>query len=102
MIDMNIKSDADCSPSDYNACPTIYLNDDQCEALGITSAPEAGTVYLLRCKAVAVRVTAEQEEADETKAEGDGPDISLSLQITEMELSGAGSSNADIAKSLYA
>ena len=87
MVDMNIKSDDSCmSSGDYNSCPTIYLTDDQVEALGITTAPAAGTTFTLQCKAVAIRVTSEVEEADEAKAEGDAPDVSLTLRITAMEL----------------
>jgi hypothetical protein len=96
MINMNIKSDdyGCCATSDYNASPTIYLTNDQCEALGITAAPAPGTVYMLKVRAVAMRVMAEVEEADEVKAEGAGPDISLTLQLTDMEISNGGVSNA--------
>ena len=85
MIDMNIKSNNSCSSTDeHNSCPMLYLTDDQVEALGITTAPAAGTTFTLQCKAVAIRVTSEVEEAAE--GEGDAPDVSLTLRITAMEL----------------
>lgn len=101
MANMNIKSDdAICCPSsDYDNSPTIYLTDDQCEALGITTAPAPGTVYMLKVRAVATRVTAEAEETDEVKAEGDGPDISLTLKLTDIEISQGG--GKDTASMLY-
>ena len=100
MTSMNIKSDDSCCPSgDYDNSPTIYLTDDQCEALGITSAPAPGTVYMLKVRAVATRVTAEAEEADETKAEGDGPDISLTLKLSDIEIMQGG--GKDTASLLY-
>jgi hypothetical protein len=100
MADMNIKSDDMATAmSDYNCCPTIYLSDDQCEALGITTAPAPGTVYMLKVRAVATRVTAEVEEADEVKAEGNKPDISLSLQLSDIEIMQGG--GQDTAAMLY-
>ena len=100
MVNMNIKSDGDacCAPSgDYNNSPTIYLTDAQCEALGITTAPAPGTVYVLKVRAVATRVTAEVEETGETKSEGEGPDISLTLQLTDMEIvTGGGKDTASL------
>lgn len=101
MANMNIKSEGgDCCPSgEYDNSPTIYLTDDQCEALGITSAPAPGTVYMLRVRAVATRVSAELEEADEAKAEGNAPDISLTLKLTDIEISQGG--GKDAASMLY-
>ena len=101
MANMNIKSDSSdcCVSSDYDNSPTIYLTDDQCEALGITTAPAPGTVYMLKVRAVATRVTAEAEEADETKTEGNTPDISLTLKLTDIEISHGG--GVDTATTLY-
>lgn len=97
MANMNIKEDNMESTADYNCCPTIYLNDDQCEALGITSAPAPGTVYMLKVRAVATRVTAEAEEADEAVTEGSAPDISLTLQLTDIEITqGSGKAPASM------
>lgn len=99
MISMNIKSDdyATVGPGDYDTSPTIYLSDDQCEALGITGMPAPGTVFMLRVRAVVTRVTASAEESDETATEGNAPDIDLSLKCTDMEIiSGAGKSAASM------
>jgi len=101
MENMNIKSEGgECYPSgDYDCSPTIHLSDEQCEALGITTAPAPGTVYMLKVRAVATRVTAEAEEADEVKAEGNAPDISLTLKLTDIEIAQGG--GKDAASMLY-
>ena len=92
MISMDIKDDDSMAMSsvgmDY--CPTIYLNCEQCEALGITGMPAPGTVYMLRVKAVVKRVTAEAEEAGEVATEGSAPDVSLTLSLTDMEITQGG------------
>ena len=90
MHNMNIQSD-DVSLGSYDNSPTIYLSCEQCEALGITKAPEPGTVYMLKVRAVAKRVTAEVEESSEVAAaEGDAPDISLTLVLTDIEIANGG------------
>lgn len=89
MANMNIESEIETS-SDYNSSPTIYLSDDQCEALGITDAPQPGTVYMLKVRAVATRVTAEIEESDEAETEGSKPDVCLTLQLTDIEITSGG------------
>jgi len=102
MVNMNIKSDGNdcCAPSsDYDNSPTIYLTDEQCEALGITTAPQPGTVYMLKVRAVATRVTAEVEEASEAKTEGGAPDISLTLRLSDIEIVTGG--GKDAASMLY-
>jgi hypothetical protein len=99
MADMNIKSDYPTTAMSGHNCPTIYLNDEQCEALGITTAPAPGTVYMLKVRAIATRVTAEVEEAGEVKAEGGKPDISLSLQLADIEITQGG--GQDTAALLY-
>jgi hypothetical protein len=98
MISMNTKPDE--SMAEYDCCPTIYLNDDQVEALGIKGMPAPGTVMMLTARVVVTRVTAEAEEPDEAAAEGRAPDISLSLKITDMEVTKQNSSQ-DIADALY-
>lgn len=89
MADMNIKSDDYCSPSD-NCSPTVWLSEEQCEVLGITTAPPAGTVYMLQVRAVATSVTQTVEEADEVGEEGNAPDVRLTLQLTDIEITGNG------------
>lgn len=83
-----------------DCCPTIWLNDDQVEALGIKGIPKPGTTMRLVCNAVITAVRAEAEEAEEAMTEGKGPDVYLTLKITEMEASHP-SSDADIASVLY-
>ena len=96
MVSMNIAED-NATLGEYNTCPTIYLNDDQVEALGIAGMPEPGTVFMLQVRAVVTRMVAEAEEADEAKAEGNAPDVSLTLQLTDMEiLHGGGKSAATL------
>ena len=102
LVSMDVKEDegrSDDMPG-YDCCPCIYLNDDQVEALGITSMPEPGSVMMLTARVVVSRVTAEAEEADEVKTEGSKPDISLTLTITDMEVTKQNSSQ-DIADALY-
>ena len=100
MVNMNIKSDDSCVPcGEYDPSPTIYLSDDQCEALGITGMPAPGTVYMLRVRAVVTRMTATAEETDEAKAEGNTPDVRLDLTLTDMEIIQGG--GKDTASLLY-
>ncbi len=84
MTPMNIKPEAN-EVAEYDACPCIYLSDDQVEALGIKGMPMPGSVFMLTCRAVVKYVSAEAEEPDEVAAEGNKPDVSLTLQITDME-----------------
>jgi hypothetical protein len=99
MTAMNIKSEGNEVPSpDYDCSPTIWLNDDQCEALGITSPPAPGKVYHMKVVAVATSVTAELEEADEASTEGSAPDVRLTLKLTDIEIV---DSRKSIAASLY-
>lgn len=93
MISMNIKGDGDCCPGDYNNSPTIWLSEEQCEALGVTTAPTAGAVFMLRARAVAVSVTTTAEDGEQ----GSAPDVRLTLQLTDMEVStSAGPSAASV------
>lgn len=99
LVSMNTMKDGpESEPAD--CCPTIWLNDDQVEALGIKGIPKPGTTMRLVCNAVITSVRAEAEEAEEVAAEGKAPDVYLTLKITEMEAS-SGSTDADIASALY-
>jgi hypothetical protein len=92
MINMNIRDTEASVPNDgYDASPTIYLNSEQCEALGIDEAPPPGTVFMLRVRAVVKRVTAEME--DPAEGEGTAPDLDLTLCCTDMEISSGGPDN---------
>jgi hypothetical protein len=61
----------------------IRLNDDQCEALGITTPPVAGSK--MNISAVAFVASATQSVEDD--GDDSGNDVYLELQITDMELS---------------
>ena len=101
MANMNIKSNdntAIASPeADYDRSPTIYLNDDQCEALGIKGQPVPGTVYELKVRAVVARVIVSEEESDETKTEGNKPDVDVTFRLEDIEIvSDGGKSTANM------
>lgn len=74
----------------------ILLDDDQCEALGITKALRAGTQVTLSAKAIVVSST----ESVEDDGDSAGNDISLSLQITDLGIE-AGSVLRNAAQILY-
>jgi hypothetical protein len=94
MVSMNVQDDEAVRPADYDPCPCIYLNEDQVEALGITTPPEAGTRVKLTCMAVFQSVTQNAMGEDGDK------DISLSLKITDMEIGSAGNAGKN-AGTLY-
>ena len=77
---------SDYTPSTYPGGLTIYLDDDQCEKLGITKGMKAGTQVSLQAIAV---VTSSTESLDRD-ADGGGNDINLSLQITDLGISAQG------------
>jgi hypothetical protein len=83
LVSLKRDTGEDCSPcpmSNYGGSLRVYLDDDQCEALGITKALAAGTRVTISAKAIVVSSTSSVED------DGDdaGPDISLSIQLTEM------------------
>lgn len=69
-------------PNPYGYGLRLRLSSDQCEALGITTPPGAGSK--LRITAAAFVCSATQS----VEKDGDdaGPDVFLELQITDMEL----------------
>lgn len=69
-----------CGSNNYPGGLTIWLNDDQCEALGITKALKPGTEVTLSAKAL---VTTSSESL-ERNGDDKGNDVSVSLQITEL------------------
>ncbi len=70
-------------------------SDDQCEALGITTPPAAGTKVTISAAAFVCSAT------QTTEQDGDdaGVDVFLELQITDMEI-GTAAPQTD-ARSLY-
>jgi hypothetical protein len=94
-----MKTDA-ASPQSYEPNPygdglRIRLNDDQCEALGITTPPAAGTKVSISAAAFVCSAT----QTTEQDGDDSGVDVFLELQITDMEISPAAPQTD--ARSLY-
>ena len=77
-------------PSPYGAGTTIYLNDEQVEALGLSAnPPKAGAKVNLRAVAIVESVTQEADADDaEEQGEASSVDVCMRLQITELEVTG--------------
>jgi len=85
-----------CCSEKFGYGLTLYLDEDQCEALGISKALKAGTQVTLQAVAIVTSATESLERDGDDK----GTDVSLSLQITELGLTANGTlKNAD--KLLY-
>ena len=69
-----------CVSDKYGYGLTLYLDDDQCEALGIAKALKAGTQVTIQATAIVTSST----ESLERDGDDLGTDVSLSLQITDM------------------
>jgi hypothetical protein len=86
LIDMKLESDQSypdmvcCGGSNYPSGLSIWLSEDQCEALGITKALKPGTEVSISAKAI-VTTSSESLERD---GDDKGNDVSVSLQITEL------------------
>lgn len=84
LIDMKRKASdmAMCgyTPPNYPGGLCLYLDEEQCEALGISKALKAGTQVTLQAKAVVTSSTESLERDGDDK----GTDVSLSLQLTEL------------------
>ena len=85
-----------CGGSNYPGGLSIWLNDDQCEALGIAKALKPGTEVTLSAKAI---VTSSSESL-ERDGDSKGNEVSLTLQITELGAT-AGGVVRDAASVLY-
>lgn len=68
----------------YGLC--LYLNEDQCEKLGISKALKPGTQVTISAKAVVTSATESLERDGDDK----GNDVSLSIQITDLGVSANG------------
>lgn len=101
---INMKLDQDqtcegmvcCGSNNYPGGLSIWLNEDQCEALGITKALKPGTEVTLTAKAI-VTTSSESLERDGDDA---GNDVSVSLQIIELSAT-PGTVRRDAAAVLY-
>lgn len=75
----------------------IRLNEDQCEALGITTPPTPGSKVMIKAQTIVVEV----RQTVEADGDDTGPDTYMCLQITDLEL-GASEGNSASASLLYA
>ena len=81
MKSLDVQTDySQMADTDYCACPTIYLTEAQCAALGIQGSIDAGTVIGFNARAVVVRSTSSVADED------DDPQYCVSLQITDAEI----------------
>ncbi len=98
MVDMTkVKSDDSyCRPISCNNAPTVYLNEAQCEALGISSDIKAGSMIGITAIACVTRASQSVESGKE-EAEAC---VSVSLELREMEI-GKQRAAGDAAKTLY-
>jgi hypothetical protein len=90
---VSMKCETDDSTQEYKPNPYGYgleirLNEDQCEALGITTPPTPGTKVIIK----AATLVTEVRQTMEADVDDTGPDIYMCLQITDLELGGADSS----------
>ena len=101
LVSMKTAEDSGKSPeiqtNPYGYGLEIRLNEDQCEALGITTPPTPGSKVMIKAATVVVEV----RQTVELDGDDQGPDTYLCLQITDLELGGA-EGNADKATMLYA
>lgn len=92
LIDMRLDADQSysgmvcCSGDNYPSGLALWLNEDQCEALGLTKALKPGTEVTLSAKAI-VTTSSESLESD---GDDKGNDVSVNLQITELSVTPGG------------
>lgn len=102
MAMVSMKKDADedlypaYMPGKYPGGLCLYIGEDQCEALGITTALKAGTEVSITAKGIVTSST----ESVESDGDDKGSDVSLSVQITDMSLKSIGKVR-DAAGELY-
>lgn len=77
------------TPMAFGYGTEIYLNGEQCEALGL-SRIAAGQMVNIRATGIVTRAT-EQLEADKDSG---GKDLCLSIQLTEADVTPVGTANA--------
>ncbi|CAB5162313.1 hypothetical protein UFOVP152_19 [uncultured Caudovirales phage] len=77
------------SPSKYGYGLMLRLDEDQCEALGITEALRAGTKVTLQ----AIGLVTSATESVESDGDDTGPDVCLSIQITDLGVQAQGTAS---------
>jgi len=83
------------TPQVFGYGTEIYLNGDQCEALGLTRL-DAGQTVNIRATGIVSRSTQELEAPDGD----DGKDLSVSIQLTAIDVSPVGTANSKRAAQL--
>jgi hypothetical protein len=88
LVNMKVDDSAGDMPmqSNYGYGLCLCLDDDQCEALGITNALPAGTIVMIQAKAIVKSAT----ESVEQDGDDTGNDVRLEVQITDMALEPVG------------
>ena len=100
LVSLNVAPEyTDCCPTDN--CPRLYLTEEQCEALGISGAIDAGTPIGLNMRAIVIRSTTSID--DPSEGETDDKDVSLCLALTDAEIVAPpkGTTSGAKAKTLY-
>jgi hypothetical protein len=90
----NMKRDADegyasspgYNPGQYPSGLCIWLDEDQCDALGIAKAMKPGTQVTITATAVVTTAT----ESLESDGDDKGNDVRMSLQITDLGVTPSG------------
>jgi hypothetical protein len=77
-------------PNQFGYGTEIYLNGEQCEALGITKMMRAGQGVTIKANGVVKRSTEELEAS----MDSGGKDVSMCIQLTEIEVRAVGGSSA--------
>lgn len=98
LVSLNIAPDYSTVPEISGNMPTIYLNAEQCEALGIEGSVTPGTVIGMMCRCVVTDAHLTLE--DPAEGENESYDTSLCLNITDAAIMTPPSSS-DAAKALY-
>lgn len=85
-----------CRPLKFGYGLTLYLDEDQCEALGLSKALKAGTQVTLQATAIVTSAT----ESLELDGDDARPNVNISLQITDLGVT-TGSVLKNAAQLLY-
>ena len=85
-----------CRPQKFGYGLTLYLDEDQCEALGLSKALKAGTQVTLQATAIVTSAT----ESLELDGDDARPNVNISLQITDLGVT-TGSVLKNAAQLLY-
>jgi len=69
-------------PGKYPGGLCLYIDEEQCTALGLTTSIKPGTEVSIQAKGIVTSST----ESVESDGDDKGNDVSLSVQITDMSL----------------